>query len=55
MAEDHLKAITRHFNKYNKRLEGSIFTKARAKTDGEFYKVLKREILNDFNLNGDLR
>lgn len=49
MAESHLKAITKHFDKYNKRLEGSIFIKARAKTDGEFYKVLKREILNDFN------
>lgn len=54
MAESHLKSITKHFDKYNKRLERSIFTKARAKTDDEFYKVLKREILNDFKLNNDI-
>lgn len=48
MAKQHLKSIAKHFDRYNARLEGSIFTKARAKTDDEFYKVLKREILNDF-------
>lgn len=48
MNKNHLKSITKHYDKYNKRLEGSIFKKARTKTDKDFYKVLKREILNDF-------
>lgn len=46
--ESNLKSVTKHFNKYNKRLEGSIFNKARAKTNKEFYKVLNDEILNDY-------
>ena len=46
--ESNLKSVTKHFDKYNKRLEGSIFNKARAKTNKEFYKVLNDEILNDY-------
>ncbi len=46
-SENNLKSVTKHFNKYNKRLEGSIFNKARAKTNKEFYSVLDKEILND--------
>ena len=37
--ESNLKLVTKHFDKYNKRLDVSIFNKARAKTKKEFYKV----------------
>lgn len=50
-SEDNLKGKTRHFNKYNKRLEKTIFFKARAKTRKEFLKVLDREILGNFNFD----
>ena len=48
-SESNLKSVAKHFDKYNKRLEGSIFNKARAKTKKEFYDVLDTEILNDYN------
>ena len=48
-SESNLKSVAKHFDKYNKRLEGSIFKKARAKTKKEFYDVLDTEILNDYN------
>ena len=48
-SETNLKSVTKHFDKYNKRLEGSIFNKARAKTKKEFYDVLNNEILNDYS------
>lgn len=46
--ETNLKSVTKHFDKYNKRLEGSIFNKARTKTKKEFYNVLENEILKDY-------
>ena len=44
-SEYNIKSKADKFNKYNKRLERTIFKKARAKPKHKFKKVLKREIL----------
>ena len=51
-SENSIRRKTDRYNEYNKRLEMTIFKKARAKPKQRFNKTLQREILGNFNYAG---